>query len=722
MVAKAVYDNASNTPEKYRFRLLNTESNQEITLKDPPIGWESGVIQIDRDIEIGGVFTSFQVSSLTFIKEGAAFLNTIWNEKEFNGKCDLIIEWFKFSIRDYVEMPSRFSLNFATAKLKVKVGNQSIGFLIEAKKEDILVKLENRRDKDVDISKIYFYPNGKSYIKTIGEAELKPYSDLKQIIKFPETHDNFQTIWVSDYTNSGNINNNKDHEIFTEFNTVFSANEFNESQEIDYQTDLINVNSVANLFNNSEEDREVVFYWHIAIEVTNRKGGIFNPQNVYAIILEVVDGNAVIYTERVIDIGKKTGTFAASGSNNFSLKLGESIRIYVKTDDTRGINAYIRYSYFRITQNIATYSERDIESIPIYECFEIVLQHNLDVQFPFYSEFFGRQDTPYNLNGDVYSSENQLRFASIMSGLNIRGATLFDPNNPLPVSFDTLFKSLNAMYNLGYETEIRDGFERIRIENYDYFFEDIEVLDLSARISKYDIESEAMWELAYSEVKSGFKDYKYERINGRSEFNTESLRTSLINTASKYDIVSDIRADTMGISGKIIQGLTTVDTEEDNELFIIKTQREGGDWKPEKQENITVEEDSSLFDNTFNLYYSPTRMFKRHGNRLKGALIKFLSSYFRFQKSNKYQDLKTTGEEYTVTENDDILVNDLADPIFRPIKHIVTCFFTLDELQTFMANPKRYITLSNDIKIYILSLKKKNNENKATIEGIEKYN
>jgi len=74
MADNPIHDNASNTPEPYRFSLLNTKSNELIVLDTPPLEWASGVVQVNRDIAIGGVFTSFQVDTLTFVQEGGKFL------------------------------------------------------------------------------------------------------------------------------------------------------------------------------------------------------------------------------------------------------------------------------------------------------------------------------------------------------------------------------------------------------------------------------------------------------------------------------------------------------------------------------------------------------------------------------------------------------------------------------------------------------------------------
>lgn len=725
MAGEFLYDKASATPAKYRFSLLNPDSNELIRLTPdhPPIEWETGEIEVKRDINVGGVFNTFVIDSLTFIKEGAHFLRKIWNEKEINGRCYLIVEYFKNTTKSYVEMPSRFSLNFATAKPYVKVGNTSIGFEIEASKDDILVKLENRRNKDVDLAKTYTR-NGEPYIKSMGGAELKDYASLNKNVNFGAISVKDQTSWIGIYnggSNFGNINNSIGVHIFTTFDMKFRSNDIEGTSEVSWQTDLKSVDDVPFFFINDNSDRTIKFSYYFGIEVTNREN-IFNRSNRYATIVDILnEDGSIAYSERVQDVGKTKGLKFANGIIEYELMPFQKIRIYVQTDATFGINAYIRRSTFVLIQEVVSYSSRTIEGFPIYETTERALQLILDIQFPLYTNFFGRTDVIWNKNGDTYASEDQRRFASVMSGLNLRGALLSDDNNPMPSKFDDIFDSVNSLWNIGYQVETIDGEQRIRIENYDWFFDDILALDLSARLSIYDIETESMPELAYSQVKTGFKDYTYEKINGRDEFNTESSYTSVINTDTTYKIVSEIRADTMGITAKIAEKLTTEDTEEDNELFIIKTQRDIKGWKPEKTENVTINNDSSIFgSDAFNLYFTPARMLKRHGNRLKGAFLKYLQTYFSFQTSNKLQTLETTGEGYTITENQDILVNSLDNAIYKPIKHTVECVFTFDDFETFMANPKGYIKLSDSISGYLLSLKKSNNEDKAVIEIIEK--
>lgn len=715
MADNFIYEKTSNTLPKYRFQLFNPDTNELLTLRTAPIEWKEGAIEIKRDIQIGGVFTSFTASSLTFIKEGRKFLNDIWNEKEINGKCELIVSWFKTSTRTYQEMPTRFGLNFATCKPRVKVGKFGIGFLIEAQKSSILVKLENRRNKEVDITKTV----------SLGGYQIN-HSDwnLPKRINFESINSRFIANWVSGYPVEENypIANNKNYQIFTQFEMIFRANDFNEAVPVNYITNIQNRNSIKKCFGDSEETRQLTIYYDVVISVTNNKTG-FEDRNVYAVLIEVMNGFSIVSTDRILDVGKTKGKKRATGSLNITLLQGQSIRIYVQTDNTDNIAANLAFSEFRIEQKVAETGVKILESFPIYEAFERVLQHVTDSQFPFYSELFGRTDTKFNKNGDHYTSENQLSFCNLMSGLSLRGAALSDSDNPFPVSFDKIFKTLNSIYNLGYSEEFIDGYNRIRIEQYSHFFENVEALDLSSRISIYDIESEVMPELFYSLIKAGFNDYTYENINGRGEYNTETRRTTILNSDSEYEIKSEMRGDTMGIVNKLSMPLDSEDSEEDNEMFIIKTQRDEFAWKPEKQENIQVLNNSSLFgDDSLNLYFTPFRMILRHGNRIKGTLQKALETYIRFQTQNKKQDLQTVGEGLTLIENMDYLVNDLADAIYKPIKHTVTCKFTYSDFEAIMANKKGYITFTPEIKGYLLSLRKRNDDDKATIEIIEKIN
>ena len=196
---------------------------------------------------------------------------------------------------------------------------------------------------------------------------------------------------------------------------------------------------------------------------------------------------------------------------------------------------------------------------------------------------------------------------------------------------------------------------------------------------------------------------------------------------------NELKATTKSIENclnKPIETTGSEDIEEDGQVFILKSQRDSHtdyEWKAELSENISIEEDSSLFkESSLNLYYTPTRNFIRNAGLYTPALLKKQNSKLKFQTTNKYQTLKTTGEGYTITENEDILVSNLPSPKVRPILCRVECLFTNADLRLLMTrgddgvmNYYKKIKLSDSISGWIYGdIDKKLNEDKATISII----
>jgi len=701
----------SNTPPPYRFKLTNPETAEYIVLRNEPINWNEAEIEMNRLMDAGGVFTNFVVDSLTFIKEGANFIRNIFNEKEINGQCNLTVGVWKKSTRTYWDVPVVFALNFATIKPQVKIGKYAIGVNVKTINTSELVKFQNRKKTKVDLTKFV----------SMNGTEVIGYADLKDDLNFPALDERVYAGWIDDSTERLEIENNGSTIYYTNLQMSIFSTEFSEAQAVSHATSITSLGSVANFFENAGGNYTVDFTYYVWVYVRDRKGGFLNPQDVYHIVFEEIDsGGTIQQTFGLGDFGSHKEDFIFNGTQQISVSAGNSLRVYIKTDATDNVAAHIVTSNFSLTYDVAGTDARTVQSLPIYDAFNALLQRILDLPYPFYSDKFGLTDKAYNSDGDKYLTEDQTSLANLVTGLNLRGAALFDDNNPFAISFDDLFQCAKSLWNVGYELEYRDGNYRIRIEDYADFFEDVEALDLSDRINPYDIEKEVMPELAYSSIKTGYEKYEYESVNGRGEYNTNNERTTVINTDSVFDNVSKVRADTKGIIDLLEMDNDTVDSEADNHIFIVKTQRDGYDWQPEFDTNIAIENESSLFgESSMNLYFTPTRNLLRHGNRLKGYLQKYLSSYLRFQSADKLQTLETTGEGYTVKENDDILVDELDDAIYKPFAYRVTCPFHFDDMITLLENPKGYINFGS-VRGYLLNLKKVNSENKAEITIIEK--
>jgi hypothetical protein len=711
----------SATPPLYRFRLVTDTQN---LICDPePIEWASGQLEINRDLNIGGVFACFQLDSLTFTGNGAKLLSDLFALFEVNAKCDLVVEWFNYQLREYVEFPSRFNINFCFFE-RVKIGLQATGLRVKAVNSDVQTKLESRKDIDVDLTKL----------TSIGGVAIADYPDLKKLMDYdPVNIFNFAELQLNQRFL---LPRQPFGPSFISLPVNVNKSDFKEMRAVGYTTGHSADTYIAQFMTPALFDYEMEISYNLIYQVVKDHTGT-PPWNIYLLQTNLTGERTEYF---IGSFGNETGLISFESGITASIKKGDSMRFVAKVSNIENIEAYVVASYLTFTQKVIASPEKTTEGFPVYEATERVLQHILDARYPLYSEHFGRTDTTYNPNGAKYPSENQLRFAHIQTGLNLRGVKLSGAES-FPLNFKDLFKGLQAIYNVGYGLEKMAGetHERVRIEPYAHFFQNTLALDLSARIHPLDIVSQVMPELIPVHIKSGFDNFEYLEINGRAEPNTTSERTSVMNTDSKFDCICPLRGDTKGIYSALSTEYDTKDSKGDNKVFIVKSQRAGAkvkvwggsityelpektQWKAEKAENIQIVGDSSVFKNDLlNRYFTPSRMLKRSANRLKAGMTKFNHTALRFQSSDKLQGLKTTGEGYTIAENEDISLSSMDAPLFKAMKHTVVCDFDLTDLTTLLTNKTGYIKFSDHLSGYLLSLKKKNHEAKAEITIVERY-
>jgi hypothetical protein len=746
------YDIASNTPKKYKFVLKS--SSGTVTCSKEPLEWKEGVLQVHRDLKAGGIFVSFQVQSLTFVGNGAAHLRNLFNTYQINATCDLYIYYFdEFSTRTYISFPGVFSAKFVSYKT-VKVGKFAFGVNIEFVDTGFYSKFNDRKRVMIDLTRT----------ESIGGMTLLDYDGFtdNSKLKFPALTNSYYAKLL-DKCLFSNDTLYLQYVILpysttsTGYNAVpllTVSSDFPEVQTVAYGSDEYgqqNITDLTPIFHEATEEKTLVCAYDLYVKVDDGLG--YTYREALQLQYAIYDGAVEIDVQNVDDaFGQHAAVRHKTGSFTVTLAEGESLYFFMKRTAPASVGSvhWVRAEgedwgcKLTIREDVVNTAEVIVDGLPLYEAFDKCCQIMLDQQYPFYSEFLGREDTPFNADGDMYASENSNRFAHICSGVNIRGVTIFDSDGKINTSFEKLFKSASACYCLGYTIETIDELEKLRVENYAYFFQDVEILDLSSRITAYDIESEYLSEMAYIQILTGYENYVYRSSNGRGEYNTENTRTTELNASEELDIKSDFRADTIGIVNCLEKPSDTYgseDIDEDENVFIIKTQRvseSDHEWLVETDETIAIENESSMFgDSSLNLYFTPTRNMIRNAPLYMPALSIMESSKIRFQTSGKLSTLETTGEGYTVVENDDISVSGTTsplvlagvdEPLFKPILHKVTCLFTMADITTLMATgvddiPNRYkkIKLSDTISGYLVDIKKKNAEDKATIEIIEIY-
>jgi len=738
---------SSNTLEKYKY-VLDT-SNGTFILKNAPIGWDASFIELNRDMLFNGLFlegitTNYDIPDPTYVKDGFHALYGRWNgatkewtkglylENKLFARAELKIYYLDRTTLQYVQFPTSFEHDFNTLKT-VKLGRGTNGVQIKVLPTGFVAKLMKRKNIPVDLTRT----------ESLGGYQIIDYVDLKKNINFPEIKINYSSKYENNASSQLDIEPIKGYLVQ---NTLIQS-DFTEAQTINALVYNVadGLNNTYCVFKNALE--EVTFIVNSTMVFRAEDTGVDGDLKI-----GIIDADGfTLVEERLMTTLNFNNAARLAGATitdeSVTLTTGQSMVIYIENFKSAPspLAKWIQTisTLTSIVRAVINTVAKTTESFPVYEAFERCLQHLLDVQFPLKSDFFGRTDVIKNAAGDYYATEDQLSFCNVMNGLCLRGLVLSDTNNSVAVTFEDLFKSLSVAYNLGLGFETIDGEPRIVIEPLAYFYTDEVSLDLSTRVNEPDINREVLMKAAFSEVECGFKDFEYEQVNGRGEYNTKNVRTSQIPTNSKLDLVAPYRFDTKGITIQLENNITgtsangTTDTKGDKDIFILKTQRDYGggggalldSWKPELEENIQVLNNSSLFqDSSFNLYFTPTWCLLRNKVKIATGLDKVKNSSLRFQVSDKLANLETTDGTTIIIENQDILVEkkiatdpEIGVPLWNAETMEVTIPFYEEDFATVKAYPNKLIKLTDNSSGWIMNLKYSLSKSEATIKLLEKY-
>ena len=738
-----IANNQSNTPSPVVFVLSGY--GKTCNCKPLPLEWKECVREMSRDSKNGGLSNTLLVDSLTFVGTGAQFLKDILTANEATGECNLSIGFLKDMSYTY----STYKIDFTTYQ-KVKVGNKAIGYKFKCINTSATQKLLDRSKVNLNILST----------ETIGGMQLSDnLTGALMKVKFPALYSSFAARYSSrmqyktdPYYDLSALEKGLNSVPLTDF-----TSDFGESQRVNYQYGQANVTDLTPLFKSSSEDKTLTVGFDLNFYVDEAFGSFLGYKKAVTVKYAIYNGSTlissancpVVAASNANPFGDEKGHKRIFGSFNVDIKYGESLYLYVEVNRTDGKVHFVRPktktpdNEFGVTvtiaQTVVNTPETIREGVPVYEFFDRLASLMLDNQWAFYSEFFGRTDSPYFQDPETgeylyYSTENQERFAHIFSGTNVRGLALSDANASINTNFDEAFQSLSSLYCLGYAIEnwTYNGIvrERLRIEPLSYFYQNVQSVDLSDRISTLDIEETYMDEFAYVQIIGGYKNYVFENANGRGEYNTEVTRSTVLATNNDLDLQSEFAASTIMFVNCLAKPMETTgseDIEEDDKVLILKTQRDTSTpatnaWKPETNENITIENDSSLFkDSSLNLFFTPYWNLYRNAQKIVVALQKQLSSKIKFRTSTKTSSLETTYNGITVKENSDIIVGNLPAPLVDPFELVLTCKWTQNDEDLFNANPYGFLKLTDSLNGYVKKKSWKLKENKATFTLIKKH-
>jgi len=724
--------NQSDKP--FRFT-LSEPSNPSLIIHHAPDGWQDAETTYTRDRTWGSVFRNTSTNELTFYKEARAFLKNCYENTGIDCNATMTVEKLNTTSWTYESYPAAGKFDFSTYQI------DEISVKIQMVDTSFKEKVISRASTEVDINSL----------TSIEGYEFSAFPITE--ITMPDTSVILNGTFQDEGTSANKTNS--PHVVPVE---VVSS-DFSETQT---PVDTVNT-KVGSFFNTSIQPRNVVITGSILADMFFASG-----TGEYTFVIVHLDSSEVVKSSTTI----KTDSSGVSPlvinfsipSTALTLDAGDSVAL--QCTFTSGDTGTDRILYATIVLEIdETYTgtpEKDVIGMLDYETFLRISQIYTDQDSidgtgqpnPFYSDFFGRTDTPLT----TYGADGEMGF--VTKGIYFRGSEGI--SNTIPLTLKDFFESKSAQHRLGLSVEQISGIWKVRVEELDHYFPAAVVLDLSSVLRSQDIQKHVIPDMFYSSVEIGYNKFLYESNAGLLEFNTKSKWSTVIKAVeTKFNKISKYRADGQGIrfilvapnhldDNDVSDYDPTADVKGDSDIFMVDCVRDGGDIIARTNEGFTSVEGAVYASSSFNLKWSPGRMLKAWGSDIYAGLIKSLNSIVKWQTGEKNSTLKSTlttedstsdvdedaditaGGEYTGSPTTLVHIG-LTESRWLNEKYIVKAPLTLTQLKAIDATPNGLIklgdaTYNNDgIEVtpakygWLLKLKTTNKDGMAELEVL-RYN
>lgn len=288
----------------------------------------------------------------------------------------------------------------------------------------------------------------------------------------------------------------------------------------------------------------------------------------------------------------------------------------------------------------------------------------------FSSEFFGRTDSEFQ----TYSDSGEGSKDAIFTGYMARQF----PNSSLTANLRELFKSFDAVYNLGMGYDkVNDRFyiekKRTFFDSSYFMFDLGEVADfvITPYMGKY-----------FSKLTGGYENEgSYEEYQGAYEFNVQREYSLPAPVKDERILRANYAFDSIGIElarRKPYYSFSSLDTKQDNRLFIVRTDGERPVLNASVQGFPGVEK-------YYNTMLTPRQNAIRNGSIIRPALYKS-DNPIKYQTASKYISINTGIDDFT-----DINQSELEAPLFKPELYTFKSYINSVLLGILNTNPHGFI-------------------------------
>jgi len=757
---------------QFRYTIIDYTTNPygESTVVQEPIGWDGLILKIDRDREYHGFFeySENELSGLSFYNDAHDILKAAFDDYGIEAFVEIKIEIFCEDWQELYTGRVDFDRTTFSCGLKGCFADVAIS------KSNCLMAFNNRIDQPVSLGGL----------TTFGGVDLNEYAGLRFMMELPGKKTLFAFSGTSTFENT-----------FCDFNTPTSGCDEQASYNPLYtfggdihryqhfwQFPILNVSdSSLEVIENSEfqlhnELTSPFIGWYDycpgiyqydgynSLNCSNQVtilfsgGGDFSDLTTETrsyrasaqIVIKRPGQPAELLAEHIIQ--HCTPFCGLSFTKPFTFNLAASVQ--VNPGDRIYCHLVVnQYTYIgsgsgavaNPTQIVWDFYDYDISISSVSNCeateanvnlvneslsriTEIITDDCLRVK----SDYFGRTDSePYTSDSDGCGS-----LEVITDGLSIRQALLQNGNPPIyTLSFKDLITGLSAIHNLGYgiEDNTVDGGDWIRVEPFEYFYDNTVVKNLP---NVPNLKSTVLTEMYVTKFMTGYQKWQAEEFGGQQDFHgIREYRTSLKTIYSVLDRICKFIASGYSIEVTRRQfGSNNKDWRFDNDTFIICVKRASGNYEVDIP---NIDTSGNIYDpnTTYNIAITPARNAMRWVKRIAQSLLpnwagNILS--FAAGQGNYVAEALQNGdcviEAAQLSESQNIESTTFATlptPLMYNILDEFEYPLSYADYQLLIANKYKKLTYScnngENITGYIKSITYKPTDGKATFQLIRAY-
>lgn len=646
---------------------FTTSATPVNALRYSPEGWNDQYLSWERIWKYFGLKRSYSLGALSFVEDGAKILRSFYYTGGIQTDAELFIEIFDSQTYTYLTYY-----------------NGAITFNGQSDHIDSF---------NCEVAEGGFQQNLEAYEAANFDIPVSGHPD-KIWVKMHTCYLSFRQRWL-----------NSDGETYVVFPLLTPLAGEGPNFYLDiYQQDTLSV--VDWLTNKSSASRDVTltcaFSHYVTLNVTSAAGGPFQFHLYYSLcdITSPYTESAqyTIYLEtnpaHYIASGG-SDSFIGSNTQTITIPAGKKLIVKSKMRTTTGPAGFLNESEFTTTVGNGDYIDMVTDQETPQGYFEALRWRS--VQDWLLKKI--NNGTSVNISSGLLGSTHLNKV--LTCGDAIRNL----PSAFLKTNYSDDFTALNT--NFGASFYYDPATNTAHIEPKSEVFQNTLLLDVGEVANAV---FEPFSQEMCSRISIGQSDYTYDTVNGKDEFNTEFLYKFPINTIpTEKDYKSPYRKDPWGVISTFVNlnGKTVTDSDTDNDVFIIHIGNSvagtipagypgaGSDYYDIYINPSWAVGNMYRGDVIFNTELSPVTTFLNNGDYFHSLLYGLDSKYIEFTSSKKSNSTGTkmyyTGPYGTTQEGADILVGDLADPLFKPVRAKIKLKVPVDMFSIMESNPYGYI-------------------------------